>query len=322
VRAPLFPYLPKDFIETREGLIFAVVSYFPHEDKVGCFLRYVRDDRGWHKVDTEQANRLLSKHYPHYLFQSKQFDAHFHAVAVEDIIQHHRPEVRLQTLLNDKAITDDAITIKCVSLMRILDQFGAPIEKMGLTGSMLIGQQKAGSDIDLAIYGRRAFSQTRAAVKQAVSSGLIDPLDLDLMRENFERRASELSFEEFSWHESRKFNKAAIEGTKFDIGMVCLPEELEQDHHHYVKKGTSVIEAKVINDDRAFDFPAYYVIDNPTTPVVISYTHTYVGQAVTGEKIRVSGAVEYDTATGQRRLVVGSSREAAGEYIKVSKENE
>ena len=313
-----FPYLPKDFVQTEDGLIFAVVSYHPHQQKVGCFLRYIATENSWKKVDTAQANRLLSRHHPQYLYKSSQFDAEFHAVNLTDVIVHHRPEQRLKALL---AISpSDEIEKKLHKLITILVQFGVDCDFLGLTGSMLIGQQKAGSDIDLVVYGRKAFHQTREAVRQAVAIGLIDELDLSLMRDNFNRRGGELDFEEFAWHESRKFNKAAIEGTKFDIGMVSLPEELEPDHHHYIKQGVATIKALVLDDHQAFDFPARYLIDNEMTPEVVSFTHTYVGQARAGETIEVTGAVECDSASGQRRLVVGSTREAIGEYIKVCRE--
>lgn len=310
-----FPYLPKDFVQTKDGLMFAVVSYHPHQQKVGSFLRYASTGDAWQKVDTAQANRLLSRHHPQYLFKSKQFDAEFHAVNITDVVKHHRPEQRLKSLLAAKP--QDEIEQKLHKLITILVQFGVDCDFLGLTGSMLIGQQKKGSDIDLVVYGRQAFHQTRDAVKQAVASGLIDELDLSLMKDNFNRRGGDLSFDDFAWHESRKFNKAAIDGTKFDIGMVCLPDELEHDHHHYIKQGVSTVKAVVLDDHRAFDFPARYLIDNEMTPEVVSFTHTYVGQAIAGETIEVSGAVECDSASGQRRLVVGSTREAIGEYIKV-----
>jgi len=310
-----FPYLPKDFVQTKDGLMFAVVSYHPHQQKVGSFLRYASSGDTWQKVDTAQANRLLSRHHPQYLFKSKQFDAEFHAVNISDVVKHHRPEQRLKALLAAKP--QDEIEQKLHKLITILVQFGVNCDFLGLTGSMLIGQQKKGSDIDLVVYGRQAFHQTRDAVKQAVASGLIEELDLSLMKDNFNRRGGDLNFDDFAWHESRKFNKAAIDGTKFDIGMVCLPDELEHDHHHYIKQGVSTVKALVLDDHRAFDFPARYLIDNEMTPEVVSFTHTYVGQAIAGETIEVSGAVECDSASGQRRLVVGSTREAIGEYIKV-----
>lgn len=310
-----FPYLPKDFIQTKEGLVFAVVSYQPHEGKVGCFLRYVSNGDAWEKIDTEQANQLLRQSYPEYLYQSPQFDAMFHAVAVKDIVEHHRPEARLQSVLQHEP--RDNIEHKLQQLIPILVRFGANCNLLGLTGSMLINQQRPTSDIDLVAFGREAFQKTRRALKGALDSGELRDLDLTLMKDNFQRRAGELSFEEFSWHEYRKYNKASIDGIKFDIGMVCLSSEVQHDAEQYQKQGMRTITTKVVDDLRAFDFPAVYLIDDTLTPEVLSFTHTYVGQVKKGELIEVSGAVECNIATGKCRLIVGSTREAEGEYIKV-----
>lgn len=309
-----FPFLPKDFIETEEGLIFAVVSYHPHEHKVGCFLRYVNDQNGWHKVDTEQANRLLERHFPDYLYYSNQFDATFHAVPVDRIVGHHRPEQRLQILLQQPA--EDVMQQKLHKLITILQRYQVDIDAMGLTGSMLINQQKPTSDIDLVLYGRKAFHQCRQAIQNAIADNQLQKLDDAQMLENYQRRDSELDFASFSWHEYRKYNKAMIDGSKFDIGMVCLIDELQIEHRHFQKQGIKTIQCQVTDDSRAFDFPARYRVDNAVTPEVISFTHTYVGQVVTGEFIEVCGALECD-ASGTCRIVVGSSREARGEYIKV-----
>jgi predicted nucleotidyltransferase len=145
---------------------------------------------------------------------------------------------------------------------------------------------------------------------------LIQPLNEALMHDNFDRRDSELTYEEFKWHESRKFNKASIDKTKFDIGMVSLEKTLS-DHKRYQKIEKRKIKAVVTNSERAFDFPAHYWIDDNETPEVISFTHTYTGQAQQGELIEVSGMVERNIDNGKCRLIVGSTREAKGEYIKV-----
>jgi predicted nucleotidyltransferase len=47
---------------------------------------------------------------------------------------------------------------------------------------------------------------------------------------------------------------------------------------------------------------------------VLSYTHTYAGQALAGEVIEASGMVE--EVEGFKRLVVGTSREPKGEWIR------
>ena len=49
---------------------------------------------------------------------------------------------------------------------------------------------------------------------------------------------------------------------------------------------------------------------------VISYTATYIGQAKKGEKIEAAGFIEEDK-DGVRRLLVGTSREAEEEYIRI-----
>jgi uncharacterized protein len=315
MRDDRFPYLPRDFIQTKQGLIFAVVSYQPHDDKVGCFLRYVLEGNVWKKVDTEKANTVLEQSYPQYCYQSKQFDTSFHAVSVSDIIKHYRPEERLQSVLQRKPA--DEIEQKLHKLITILVSYGVDCDFLGLTGSMLINQQQNKSDIDLVVYGRKAFQKTRQTVQKALAESILDKLSLALMEDNFNRRACELSFDEFSWHENRKFNKAAIEGTKFDLGMVCLSDELKHDNHQYQKQGIRIVKTKVVDDHQAFDFPACYMVDDELTPEVVSFTHTYVGQVIIGEEIEVSGTVERNVATGKCRLIVGSSREAEGEYIKV-----
>jgi predicted nucleotidyltransferase len=310
-----FPYLPKDYFQTKEGLIFAVVAYQPVEDKVACFLRYVLKDTVWQKIDTKAANQLLQQYYPQYYYQSEQLDAEFHAVAVAQIVKHYCPDQRLQAVLDSEP--SDELEAKLFKLIPILVQYGSDCHTFGLTGSMLIRQQKEKSDIDLVVYGRRAFLKTQQAVRQAIEDGALELLNDRLMLDNYHRRAGELSFDEFAWHENRKFNKAVIDGTKFDIGMVCLTQEITIDTNRYRKLGMRTKRIKVVDDQFAFDFPAHYEVDDELTAEVISFTHTYVGQAKQGEIIEVAGAVEQDIATGKCRLIVGSSREAKGEYIKI-----
>ncbi|MEX0615991.1 MAG: hypothetical protein WD177_08780, partial [Methylophaga sp.] len=205
LRAADFPYLPKDFIETAEGLIFAVISYHPHQQKIGAFLRYVKSDGHWQKVDTESANRLLTRHYPQYLYHSGQFDAAFHAVPPTAVVVHHQPEQQLQQLLANPP--QDLLTTKMHKLVEILTAAGIDSQQLGITGSMLINQQGQDSDIDLVVYGRQQFHTVRQAVKQAVFAGHLQPLDAELMQDNYRRRSSELDYESFAWHEQRKFNK-------------------------------------------------------------------------------------------------------------------
>ena len=73
-------FLAKDFIETVEGLIFAVVENGEEQGKVLCFLRYIYQNEKWEKVNTEQANLFLKTYYPRFLYYSTLKQAHLHAV--------------------------------------------------------------------------------------------------------------------------------------------------------------------------------------------------------------------------------------------------
>jgi predicted nucleotidyltransferase len=315
MRIQHFPYLPKDFIETTSGLIFAVVAYAPEPDgQVACFLRYIKQDGSWGKVSTMQANTLLAEKHPNYYHYADAIEAYYHAVPVADIVRHYQPKQALLTRL--AAASETEHDIKLQQLISILEQYGADRLFLGLTGSMLIGQEQASSDIDLVVYGRENFRQARGSVQAALLAGVLAPLDEAAMRDNYNRRAGELDFDDFSWHDSRKYNKAMVAGTKFDIGMVCLPSEVAYDLSSYQKQTPRVFQTTIEDASQAFDYPARYQVADSDTPEVLVFTHSYVGQAEKGERVEISGVVERN-AQGHSRLIVGSSREAAGEYIKV-----
>ena len=77
---------------------------------------------------------------------------------------------------------------------------------------------------------------------------------------------------------------------------------------------TSRIKAEVKDASFSFDSPAIYRIEHPEIDKVLSFTHTYVGQAQEGEWIEARGVVE--KTAHETRLVVGTTREAKGEWIR------
>jgi predicted nucleotidyltransferase len=302
-------FLPRDFLETAEGLIFAVVEAGVEDGQALGFLRYRREDGRWRKVGTEEANAWLAKRHPEYLFHSPLRDAHLHGVPMSRILRHHQPRRRVRELLEHGA--RDAVERKALALLDWLDHCGVAAEHVGLTGSLLIRAQRPDSDLDLALYGREAFDATRAAVREGVKRGVLQELSEALWRDTFARRACSLGEAEFRWHEERKFNKAAIDGSKFDIALVSATPPPPPGR----KRGALVLRARVVDDRRAFEQPARYRLDHPAITEALSFTHTYVGQAQIGEWVEIAGQVE-ETGEGLR-IVVGSSREARGEYIRV-----
>ncbi|MEI6745251.1 MAG: hypothetical protein WCL34_04765 [Methylococcaceae bacterium] len=310
-------YLPKSFIETAEGFLFAVVAEGLEAGKVRCFLRYVRNENAqWRKVQTDEANDLLAKNYPDYLFHSLEFDANLHAVSVEKIVKIHNPYTRLKELFTPRQ-RRDAIEKDCVALCKLFEKRYVELDELGVTGSILVGLQNESSDIDLICDNLNTFQQCRLAILELTLLGKLGLLSEQDWRESYARRDCDLSFEDYVWHEVRKSNKGLINGRKFDLSLVEIDKwGREKPVVIYQKLGEIKIEVDVIDDSRAFCYPAEFKISHPKIQTVVCFTATYVGQAIVGEIIEVAGQLEQDEF-GNQRIVVGSSREARGEYIKV-----
>lgn len=305
-------FFAKDFIETAEGLIFAVVEQGLEEGKALCFLRYVLEPSGWKKIATDPANQLLQQRHPDYLYYSPILDAHLHAVAADRIVQHHQPKHRLQQIM--QASRHDAVERDLFRLCELFGQHGLDLAQTGVTGSILVGVQNSDSDIDLVCYGREVFHQCRAITRKLIEQGHLQVLNDRDWRQSYQRRSCDLSLDDYVWHERRKCNKAVINGRKFDLNFIDSCENAGSVV--YQKCGAITLQCRVIDDTRAFDYPAEFKIDHEEIGSIVSFTATYTGQAISGEMVEVSGVLE-QSEQGVQRIVVGSSREAHGEYIKV-----
>lgn len=309
---PRLSYLPKDFIETGHGLVFAVVDSEIEHGKVLCFLRYVQENGIYRKHNTQAANAYLAGHHPQFLFFSPRLDVQLHAVPVDEITRHYRPEAVLQALLGKKQ--PDKVEAGLIKLSGLLKNQAIDLNALGITGSLLIGAQNAGSDIDLVCYDRAVFNRCRTAVQHLMAIGELQNLNDADWHESYRRRGCDLSFPEYLWHEQRKANKALIDGRKFDLSLV-LPVPAKP--FGSVKKlGKTVIQCRVADDQLSFDYPAQFRTDHPIVAAIVSFTATYNGQARAGEWVEASGMLEQD-AQGLLHLVIGSDREAQGEYLKV-----
>ncbi|MEW7972740.1 MAG: hypothetical protein AB2810_13995 [Candidatus Thiodiazotropha endolucinida] len=305
-------YQPKDFIETSEGLVFAVVTGDLDEDRVLATLRYRRIPGGYQKLSTRDGDELLKKHHPHYIHYSKVRDVTLHGVHRDLVCIHHRPRQRLRKILLQTP--NDEIEKKLHHLMALFEAHGLDPGGIGVTGSLLIGAQKKTSDIDLLFYRQEVFRKAREIIKSLMAKRQLQPLNSALWRDAYERRGCSLSFDEYLWHERRKYNKAAIEGTKFDITL--LDSNPWQDLLCYRKQGMRNLKVCVVDDSHSFDYPARYKLDHPAIKEAVSYTATYVGQAKRGEQVAIRGQLEASTV-GHLRIVIGTNREATDEYIKV-----
>lgn len=293
----------RDFLITDEDWIFAVADY-SHEKGVRCILRYVPDPNGtrgnekkFRKLDFDDSFEFMKKNRP-------QWVRDVHIVPWNSVKQILSPNEKLPLLVKENK-----------KVKTIVDELKneVPMDKMGVTGSLLAGLQNESSDIDFIVYGR-SWWKARDIIEKAKKEGsAITEISDEMWREIYKKRRPEISYDEFLVHEIRKGNRGMVEGTYFDLLYVRDWEDITP-----LSRGTDIgyetIEATVTNADFSFDSPAIYEIDHPEIKFVLSYTHTYAGQALAGEKIQARGMVEL--AGNIKRLVVGTTREPKGEWIR------
>ena len=293
--------------------MFALVESKMEQGKALCFLRYVKENSGWKKYNTETANTFLQRYFPDYLHYSPLLDAHLHGVPTDKISFHHQPKKRLALLLEQGG--NDVVEHDLFQLLQLLQQQGLDLTQFGVTGSILVGTHHQQSDIDLICYGYELFHACRNATRHLIEQGFLQELNHEDWQASYQRRLASLTFDEYVWHERRKFNKAIINNRKFDLNLIET-STANQERVTQQKMGKITVCVRVIDDKKAFHYPAEWLIDHEEIQAVVCFTATYTGQAVNGEWIEVAGLLE-QTSLGQKRLVVGSNREAPGEYIKV-----
>jgi uncharacterized protein len=305
---------PKDYISVNDELFFAVVSEYQEDNHALTWLRYLKDKNGMQKMGSEQAGQLIRESYPEFIFHSQYADIDLHGIPLESIGKVYRPDQTVVDLLN--ITSPDNIQKDAVKIIKLLLDADIQQEYIGITGSLMLNTYNEQSDIDMIVYGRERFFEVRELIQQFLKTGELKQLDESSWQDAYQRRDCTLSFDEYQSHELRKFNKCISGETKVDISMIPEIYERVQENGPYRKTGRDKILSVVLEDTYAYDFPARYVIKHDTINEVVSYTATYTGQARKGEKIEAAGYVEQGS-DGNNRLIVGTSREAAGEYIRV-----
>lgn len=297
------PLRLRDFIEDRDRCLYAV-SVYDNQDRIGCVLRYVPETAGerlhpsglrYNKYDFDDAFRYIRENKPHYLDL-------VHRVPVSDIAKVYKPDV----VMPDVLARDERV--RKLNLLLDLEPGTA-----GCTGSLLCGLECGTSDIDMVVYGD-AWFRAQEKLRRLITEGAIEDLDEEMWRRVYAKRKPEIGFDEFFLHEERKWNRGQIDGTYFDLLFSRSYSELDSVPSGKGEvEGKMTIEAKVTDATLAFDSPAVYKVEHETISRVLSFTHTYCGQAKQGETIEACGVCERHGT--ERWLIVGTTREARGEYI-------
>ncbi|MEM2094161.1 MAG: hypothetical protein QXI32_02550 [Candidatus Bathyarchaeia archaeon] len=339
-------YLDRDFISTREGLLFCVVGCVHPRDRVIAYLKYVPVQNGkWIRGDKRYQRTMkkytvpmlldninsLRKNFPQYVYKSKVLGVEMSAVPRRCIAYHYKPTTKLTQLL--LASSKDELEEKVSGLiLKLSDISGVKVENFGVTGSILLGiHSQQFSDMDIVVYG-----QTNV---ELVQKSLMSLLDSETQIRPFLNKtpgqtklhwalSHHITMQEAEWFAARKWYRGTYMDSEFSILPVKLPQEVQERYGDLWYRFETIIEGTAIISDikESYFLPSIYGLEDihPASLSMIShlvsYDGFYSGIFKVGDAVRFCGKLErvLNKKSGEQswRIVIGSPEAKGLDYVR------
>lgn len=321
-----------DFLKDSNGIVFDVKGLVHPADRVIAFPRFVPDPSGnrkqeglvYRKIYSLSARfELLEQHYPQYVIYDSVFDERLCEVPIENVNCIYKPTVRLNELWQEGEL--DEIEKDVLELLRLLEiQADVPLNKMGISGSVLVGLHTPDSDVDPVIYGTESCRKVYGALEGLVENSK-GPLrkysKTELMKLfQFRVRDTRMRFEDFGKTESRKVLQGRFKRRDYFLRFVKGRDEITAGYGAvcYKNVGDARVKAEIADDREAIFTPCRYGIENvkflegASHPIdeIASFRGRFCEQARNGEVVIAQGKVEHvmDKVNGSEhfRLLLGN----------------
>ena len=325
------PIIEGHYLETKEGLFFAVKGLVHPRDRLVAYLRYAPDPRGdrqkeglryrrlYHFAEQEQ---LLRAEYAHYLTFDPMCQTTLQSVPYSCLQRVYDPRTRLRELMESER---DAIEEDALALAFLLQQeAGIPWTGLGISGSLLIGLHAPRSDLDVTVYGVQNCWAVHRSLKRllaAETSPIVkfDRLGLETL---YAERVSDthMCFDNFVRSEKDKVMQGQFRGRPYFIRFLQEPAETGEGYGHIrcTPLGRAGIRATIKDAAESIFTPCRYPLEAvrflegiPVEPVteIVSYRGRFCEQARAWDVVQAYGIIErVQTRDGRvwHRLLLGN----------------
>jgi uncharacterized protein len=321
------------YLETQDGLFFAVKGLEHPPDRLIAVLRYAPDtENGDRKKNGISYRRLyhfaeqeqwILKHNPQYLVYDPYFQTTLQSVPVSAIQKIYNPSLRFHELMQRS--TRNAVEEDAVAFLRPLQkEADVPFSCLGITGSLLIGLHTERSDLDVVVFGeqycRQVYSKLHLML-DADSGSEVTRLEAQGMEELYDQRSTDtlMPFDDFVRLEKRKVNQGLFRKRPYFIRFVKAAHEAEWRYgqRQYTALGRASITASIADDRDMIFTPCRYLLSDVHSlehPLpadlneIVSFRGRFCEQACMGESIMASGVLErvQEGQAVHHRLILGN----------------
>ncbi len=325
-------------VETLEGLIFTVKGLVHPPHRLIAYLRFMPDPEGDRRRGSiayrrvyrfEEQREILQGRFPIYIAYDPIFGFEAQGVPGQYTQRIYDPCFRLAEILEKGA--KDPLEENSLAFANLLkDAAGIPMSSLGVSGSVLVGLHRPGSDVDLAVYGDRESRAAHGALGRILDSGRgpvrrLDRAELTALHASH-RTDTPLAFSDFIRLQSRKTNEGYFAGIPYFIRFIKGKREGEQRYGDtsYEPLGKASIRFRVTDDADAIFTPCRYSVEDvlfldrageADLREVVSFRGRFSDQARTGEPATARGSLERVVPREGKvhyRLAVGGD---AGDYL-------
>ncbi len=302
-------------VESADGVIFDAKGLVHPPDKVIAFPRFVPDKKGsrirngvkYGKVyGMSERFAFLEGNIPNYVVYDPVFDEKLCEVPLEGIRKVYSPLEGLKKLRKSGSLDDlERAALQCLEILK--KEARVTWNKLGVSGSVLVGLHTMASDIDPVVYGSENCRKVHSALKKMLEEGNtpFKPYNMEDLRRLFAFRSKDtfMGFEDFVKVESRKVFQGKFMDRDYFIRFVKDYNEVGENYGdvHYRNCGYSKVEAAVIDDSEAIFTPCTYkiedakVVEGPKLePIreIASFRGRFCEQARKGEMVVAQGKIE------------------------------
>lgn len=320
-----------DYVETVEGLFFAVKGLFHPEERVIAYIRYVPDPCGdrygvgrrYKRVyGIEETTGLLEAEHPEYMSRIEAAGLTLQAVPRDSIAKVYRPRDKLRTLMaRQRNELEETLTLFASTLA---SQSGVMLTRFGVSGSVLIDLASPNSDIDLIVYGGEAGWNVYNALRRLREEcGWIAPYDAGAVSKIVRARWEEtgLDLEALTEIEIAKILHGRVRGLDYFVRLVKEPKEVKKE---LSSRPLSEVRIRAVVSGARYSIftPCAYKVEDCTfidahrsemVSELASFRGKFTEQAVEGDAVEAKGTMEEVIHRGKTTYRVMLGRR--GDYL-------